>query len=194
MTATDAEKWNNIYQSGDDAPAKPALVLAQNIHLLPRHGSALDLACGRGGNALLLAQNGLTVSAWDIADIAVRQLEQVATEKSLPIKTEVRDVVSKPPLPATFDSIVVSYFLERSLFPHLVSALKPGGLLFYQTFIKDKVSDTGPKNPDYRLGKNELLALCRNLQIIFYREEGNLGDINQGFRNEAMLIGQRLES
>ena len=35
---------------------KPAQVLSDYAYLLPESGTALDLACGRGGNALFLAR------------------------------------------------------------------------------------------------------------------------------------------
>jgi tellurite methyltransferase len=73
----------------------------------------------------------------------------------------------------------------------LISALKPDGLLFYQTFTRTCVENTGPRNEAYRLGDNELLQCCNELHILAYHEEGLAGNIKQGFRNEAMLIGQR---
>jgi tellurite methyltransferase len=45
---------------------------------LPDDGRALDLACGLGGNSILLAQQGLKVDAWDIADVPVAALQELA--------------------------------------------------------------------------------------------------------------------
>ena len=58
-------------KSCNDAVACDAL--RENIHLLPQiSGNALDLACGMGGNAILLAQESkLTVNAWDISSVAI---------------------------------------------------------------------------------------------------------------------------
>jgi len=81
--------------------------------------------------------------------------------------------------------IVVSRFLDRGLCPALAHALKPGGLLFYQTYTID--SSEGPGNPAYRLQRNELLRLFPDLQVIFYREEG----IVDPSSNEAILIARR---
>jgi tellurite methyltransferase len=47
-------KWDARYRERDRIPS-PALVLSENLHLLPGSGAALDLACGLGENALLLA-------------------------------------------------------------------------------------------------------------------------------------------
>jgi len=71
MSTSDRDKWNRIYAGGrGDSPAA-ARVLVDFEHLLPATGRALDLACGSGGNALLLAQHGLKTWAWDISDTAV---------------------------------------------------------------------------------------------------------------------------
>jgi len=104
---------------------------------------------------------------------------------------EQRDVVRNPPEPGRFDVIVVSRFLDRSLAPQLAVALRPGGLLFYQTFTRTRVDDSGPVSPDYRLADGELLRVFAGLRLRVYREEGVIGDITCGLRNQAMLVAQR---
>ena len=184
------EKWNDRYRAAT-GERQAARVLQENLHLLPRKGRALDLACGLGGNAILLAEQGLQVAAWDIADFPIAALHAVAIERQLPIRAEVRDAEANPPAPDTFDVIVVSYFLERDIIPALVQALKPGGLIYYQTFIRQCVSDRGPKREEFRLADQELLHLFSGLQILLYREEGCVGDVQKGFRDEAMLVGRK---
>jgi len=100
-------------------------------------------------------------------------------------------VVAQPPEAGSFDVIVVAHFLERALAPALMAALRPGGLLFYQTFIKEKVTDRGPGNPSYRLGRNELLKLFPSLEVVVYREEARIGDTTRGFRDQAMLVASK---
>ena len=186
------EKWNERYRAATGEP-RAACVLSENLHLLPAAGRALDLACGRGGNALLLAAQGLEVEAWDIADVAVAALQAEATRRQLSVRARVRDVEANPPAPESFDVIVVSYFLARDLIPALVQALRPGGLVFYQTFTRQRVSDNGPQQAQFRLAEQELLRLFAGLQVLLYREEGRVGDLEQGFRDEAMFIGRRKE-
>jgi len=131
-------KWNERY--GDATGERQASrVLKENLHLLPDNGRALDLACGSGGNSILLAQQGLQVDAWDIADVPIAALQDVALKRQLSILAEVRDVEAKPPETETFDVIVVSYFLDRDIIPSLTQALKHGGLIYYQTFTQQRV-------------------------------------------------------
>jgi SAM-dependent methyltransferase len=184
-------KWDERHADADKRPA-PAEVLMRNLHLLPARGLALDLACGLGGNALTLAQKGLDVVAWDISPVAVQRLNAYAAEAKLTnLNAEQRDVEVSPPPPGQFDLIIVSHYLERSLIPALIDALSPGGLIYYQTFIKAAVSAIGPQNPLFRLDDNELLRLFSCLKLRYYREENRLGDVSEGMRDVAMLVAEK---
>ena len=188
-------KWNKIYAASDLSENASAIqaaeVLCQHIDLLPEQGIALDLACGLGGNAILLAQRGLTTYAWDISQQAIDALQTYCSKNSISLYTEARDVERKPPEANTFDVICVSYYLERDLVSNLIAALKPRGLLFYQTFVHESVSRSGPKNPKYRLQENELLTLFSPLHILVYQEYGRVGNFNNGLRDAAMLVAQK---
>ncbi len=183
-------KWDAIY-SRKSAEPTASFVLEQSQHLLPSQGDALDLACGQGGNALLLAKRGLTVSAWDNSSVAIEQLVESAKASSLSIDAKVRDVIQNPPKQDSLDVIVVSYFLDRALCPLLVKALRPKGLLLYQTYCQQKVQLQGPSNPEFLLKNNELLSLFSPMNVRVYREEALLGDLEQGWRNQALLVAER---
>jgi len=183
-------KWDERYRAASRLCA-PAAVLQDNQHLLPPRGRALDLACGLGANALLLAQHGLDVSAWDLSPVAADSVSAAAAAQGLAVDAQVRDLSTSPPEPASFDVIVVAHFLDRTMAPAIAAALRPGGVLFYQTFVRESVSDVGPSSKRFRLERNELLALFDGLIVRVYREEGTLGDVRRGLRDEAMLVAQR---
>ncbi|MFT7413615.1 MAG: tellurite methyltransferase [Methylophagaceae bacterium] len=166
-------------------------MLTQNQHLLPLQGMALDLACGQGGNAVLLAKTGLAVSAWDVSPVAIRQLQSFADLDNLSINAQVRNVVTLPPEANSLDVLVVSFFLDRSLCKSLLAALRPGGLLFYQTYCQQKVEQKGPGNTDFLLADNELLSIFLTMKVRVYREESLLGDHQQGWRNQALLVAEK---
>lgn len=190
MTEELTEKWNARYSTAE-GEVTACHVLSVYAHLLPATGEALELACGRGGNALLLAGQGLKTQAWDLSPVAVGHLQACADARGLAIQALVRDVEQQP-LPAnSFDVIVVSYFLARQLAPALMMALRPNGLLFYETYIREKPQGIGPSNPDYLLAANELLRLFAGLHVLAYREEGMVGDLTQGRRHVAMLVAQK---
>jgi len=184
------QKWD-VRHSEAEGLGNTARVLTENIHLLPTSGKALDLACGRGANALLLADAGLEVAAWDQSPVAIQRLDQAAQESGIQINSEVRDIVGQPPAAGSYDVILVAHFLDRSLSGSIIAALNPGGLLFYQTFTRNKVTESGPSDAARRLADNELLEMFSPLQPRVYREELLLGDQSLGWRDMAMLVAQK---
>jgi tellurite methyltransferase len=185
------EKWDRIYSLDEPGKQAPAPVLAENAFLLPTAGTALDLASGLGANAIFLAEHGLTVTALDISSTAIEKLSAYACNRRLAIEAR-QEAVTPASLPSSaYDAIVISRFLDRSLNDAIIDALKPGGLLFYQTFTRLKVAAEGPNNPAYLLETNELLDLFSPLRTVFYRENAAIGDIRLGLRNEAQFVGQK---
>ena len=185
------EKWDRIYAAAEEGVPEPAKVLAEHVHLLPQQGDACELACGLGGNALMLAQRGLRTRAWDISPVAIQRITAMAEDQGLAIDAEVRDVETASIPRNAFDVVVVSRFLSRAIVPSIADSLKVGGVLFYQTYTRDKLSAAGPCNPDYLLARNELIRLFSGLRLVYYREDGYCGDLSRGARDEAYFIAQK---
>lgn len=194
MTETLADRWDRHYSTASPVDGRAAQVLTENLHLLPAGGLGLDMAAGLGANALVLARQGIAAEAWDVSAVAARIVNGYAGEHGLPVTARQRDVIARPPEPGRFDIIVVSAFLHRALCPIIADALRPGGLLFYQTFCRTRVTPGGPSNPDYLLADGELLRLFAALTPVVYREEGQLGDPFRGFRDRAMLVARRSDA
>ena len=150
----------------------PAGWLLAHAHLLPRSGTALDIACGRGRHALWLAGRGLRVRALDRDRTRLNALVEEAQRRGLPIDPEVLDLEAVrgviPPLSA--DVIVVVHYLHRPLVPDLVAALRPGGVLVYETFTLAQASRGKPTNPAYLLAPGELHRLVAPLTVLAERE------------------------
>lgn len=183
------QKWDQIYSTPSES--KPLELLTKNYFLLPQSGKSLDLACGTGANALFLAEQGLESYAWDISENALNQLQHQAQKKSLQVNTLQQYISNKSFTSEFFDVIIVSRFLDRSLSHEIIDSLKPGGLLFYQTFIKEKININGSSNPNFLLDRNELLYLFQPLQVIYYRENHQVGHLAVGERDLASFIGQK---
>jgi SAM-dependent methyltransferase len=152
--------------------SEPSSWLVQHAGLLPREGRALDVASGRGRHALWLAERGFTTLALDRDSEAVRELNDTAREHDLPLRAEVCDLESgdNPFGGSTYDVIVAVHYLHRPLFPYLIDALAPGGLLVYETFTRAQAARGKPTNPDFLLKPGELLDLVRPLEVLASRE------------------------
>jgi 2-polyprenyl-3-methyl-5-hydroxy-6-metoxy-1,4-benzoquinol methylase len=194
MTDT-ARKWDEKYaQVSPKKPIAAAWVLQQHLAQLPLKGRALDLACGLGGNARLMARCGLTVAAWDISDVALTQLNNWAAVNRLPIHCTLCDFEQMLFPYQQYDVITVSRYLNRALWPQIAQALRPGGKLFIQTFLAP-VQSNAPQTPDFYLRPGELTQLTENGQVwsnftVEVHGEGWLADGDQAHRY-AWLIATK---
>ena len=150
----------------------PSRWLITHRHLLPASGDGLDLACGSGRNALWLAEQGYQTLGVDRNSRALDGLSQQAARQGLSIRTQAVDLENGEPFlePDTFDLIVVVHYLHRPLFPALVRALRPGGVLVYETFTRAQAVRGKPANPAFLLEPGELLKCVRALEILASRE------------------------
>ena len=183
--------WEQHYLSRDVIEQKPASILIEHAHLLPSSGKVLDYACGLAANGCWLAHQGFDVIAWDNSNVAVSKVNQYNQQFAIGIHADVRDLENNPPNKAEFDVVIVSHFLHRPTLRNLMDCLNPQGLLFYQTFCGERIDD-GPSNPDFRLQSGELLKVFSDLKLLYYREDGNTGNLSQGCRDQALFIGQKI--
>lgn len=134
---------------------------------LIRRGEVLDLACGGGRHARLLAALGHRVVALDRDAAALQRCEGERIETLL-CDLEIGDPASSWPFEAErFGAIVVTNYLHRPLFPFLFQALAPSGVLIYETFAAGNGRFGKPSSPAFLLRPGELLE-----QAQAYRAEG----------------------
>ena len=170
MSKRDKEKWNNKYRARDLAGEEgPRQWLEDNIDLLNAHGKALDIATGLGKNAVFLANLGYQTLGIDISEAGLEKAIALAKKKNVRIETQVVDLDSHHLKENEYDLILCFYFLDRKLFPEIHKALKPGGLIFYETFNLDHLKYTDFKK-EWVLKYNELLQAFSDFRILRYRE------------------------
>ena len=175
MSDADRERWNARYESGEYAArTHPSALLAAWIDRLPR-GRALDVACGRGRNAIHLAANGYAVDAMDISDVALARARERADAAGVAVNWIESDLERPDIARGAYDVVVIARFLDRSLIPRLIDALRPGGHLVYDHHCITPVEVDGPKSRRFRARPNELLERFRALRVLFY-EEGIVAD------------------
>ncbi|MDZ4247272.1 MAG: class I SAM-dependent methyltransferase, partial [Dehalococcoidia bacterium] len=120
-------------------------------------GRILDIAMGRGRDALYLAKKGFSVEGVDISAEAVGEAVERSLRAGFPIKGTVADLEKGYPIqPETYEVIICFHYLQRSLFPEIKSGLKKGGVVVYETFTLEQRRFGKPRNPDFLLRKGEL--------------------------------------
>ncbi len=181
-------EWDEKYRlAGEASPGEPASIVRELLPLLPR-GPALDLACGAGRHTLLLAERGQHVTAVDQSSVALNKLEAASRAARLPVRRiNAWKKYSRPihqgielleadlegiELPEeSFDLILNIRYLQRSLFPQMCLALRPGGVLLFETYTRAQLEfDGGPRNPVHLLESDELRTAFLALRVLFYRE------------------------
>jgi tellurite methyltransferase len=181
------ERWNARYASGVNIDVgEPCSFLREHLALLPR-GRALELAMGKGQNAIFLARQGFSVTGVDISDVAVECSLRRARASAVAIDAHRLDLRTAILPPDTYDVVACFYYLQRDLLPQIVNTLRPGGMVIYETFTVDQAQYGHPTNPTYLLQPNELLEAFRPLRIRVFRDV-----IAEGPKAVASLIGEKV--
>lgn len=109
------------------------------VRLLNGQGkTALDMGCGQGRDALMLARHGYNVTGVDASAVGIQQMEERAKRAGLAVKGLVASFYDFVP-DTTYDAIVLDSILhfekadrerERALLDRLLGYLNPQGYLF----------------------------------------------------------------
>jgi SAM-dependent methyltransferase len=133
-------------------------------------GRVLDVACGRGRHLRFLESQGLSVVGVDRDEAALEASKDLAG-----VELHCADIEAGPwPFPPEgFDGVVVTNYLHRPLFRNLIEALRPGGVLIYETFARGNERYGRPSNPHFLLEPGELLRFLEPLTIAAF-EQGQI--------------------
>lgn len=188
----DRAYWNERYRGNEfSLPREPAPLVAQCADWLPS-GRALDVATGRGRNALFLAERGHEVDAVDVSDVALAQASERAAERGLSVDWIQADLDTYCLPEATYDVVVVTFFHALDRLPDLKEALAPGGVLLYEGHLRaDPPAERGPGTDRYRFRSNDLLRACLDLTVLHYRERTRTED---GRRSTVVSLAARNSS
>lgn len=169
MPHSDAQIWNARYQSAEkhNLRRQPYILVRSFADQLPLGGLALEVAAGTAPVGLFLAKRGLRVIAMDISEAGLRIAQLRARKSSLPLGLVIMDLTEPWLPPSGFDVILNFYFLSRPLFECYRQALKPGGWLFFETFVHDS---HGRCNPAHTLEPGELSTAFQDWDILYSME------------------------
>ena len=141
--------------------------VASHTDLITPGGAVLDLACGSGRHTRYLLDKGFRVMA---VDINLSGLDDILGHEGLAVLEADLENGIWPLGNAAFDGIVVTNYLHRPLFPHIVAALAPDGVLIYETFMLGNEAHGRPSNPDFLLIDDELKDVCKKLDIVAFEQ------------------------
>jgi len=147
--------WNKAYigippwDIGHLRPVFEALIKDGEI----KPGRDLDIGCGRGDNAIMLAINGCDVTSIDIVEDAITDAKAKAIKHNVKVNFVVGNVLQMDLLSREvgFDIVIDSGLFhvmtdeERPIFAWQIHrVLKPGGKYFMLRFSDKEPGDYGP--------------------------------------------------
>ncbi len=162
-------RWEDRYGASAPAPRAPSALLASAVAMGPR-GRALDLACGDGRNALFLARRGFVVDAVDLAYAALRHLAVRARREGVAVHSIQADLERWPLPDSRYGIVVNTRYLQRSLFASMRRAVAPGGVVVFETFLRQQAEIGHPRNPNFLLEAGELRHQFEGFDFLLYEE------------------------
>ncbi len=149
-----------------DTDIPPSPWVMRFADLIPSGSHVLDLAAGHGRHTHFFLMRGCRVTA---ADEDVSGLDGLTSAKTVTIVESDLENGSWPFDAESFDGIVVTNYLHRPHFPHLITSLKPNGVLIFETFGLGNEKLGRPRNPNFLLAPGELLdAFSKELLVVAY--------------------------
>lgn len=146
-----------------ELPIPPPPVFADHQDLFPTHGSALELACGRGRAAVWLATRGMEVLAVDVSPVAIDLAQQFASQLDVSwrLRFEVCDLDEGLPPGPPVDLVLCHLFRDASLDQSIVDRMAKGGLVAMAT-----LSEVGAGPGPFRTRPGELTDAFAQLETI----------------------------
>ena len=136
------------------------------LEALPcKKGYALDLACGKGRHSMFLSSLGYSVLSVDIDEHKLNCFNGKLIKKKV---IDVENINNWPLEKQKFNIIIVTNFLNRKIFPLIISSIRKGGYLIYETFSEGHQKIGRPSNPKYILKPRELMQLSAKMHLITY--------------------------
>ena len=167
-TTSERHRWNAKHDA-KEGPADPTAFLVSSIEHLPP-GRCLDLAAGRGGNALFMAAQGYRVDAVDWSLAGLRSAKMETERRKLSVNFVLADLTKFPIPEGRYDVVLCFRYLDRNLWGDMVRALRPGGALLIETFTEEHLETRPEFPPEFCLAPGELLTAFPELRVAFYRE------------------------
>jgi 2-polyprenyl-3-methyl-5-hydroxy-6-metoxy-1,4-benzoquinol methylase len=167
MDEMDRDFWNDAYREDPDHAIVEDFFLSDEVKGL-QPGTALDLGCGAGHNALMLAERGWSVVGVDWAEHAIELATQAAQDRGLDATFVAGDATEWEP-PAKFDLVICTYALpggddSRRVLQTALAALARGGTLILAEWDRS-MSQVWGFGEDDLLTPEQIVALLPGLEI-----------------------------
>lgn len=160
----DQQGWDERYGATELVwGAGPNRFLVDEVTGL-KPGTALDVACGEGRNAIWLAQNGWQVVGVDFSPVGLEKASRLAEESGVTVEWAQGDLTTWEP-PNTFDLVIVMYLhlpgdIRHSVFARMAKSVARGGtmLVVGHDMLNLSEGTGGPQNPAVLYGPEDVVG------------------------------------
>lgn len=170
----DQQAWDERYSTSElvwtDRPNE--FLLRETASLAP--GTALDLACGEGRNAIWLAEQGWSVVGVDFSSIGLQKANAFAAQRGVSVAFEQHDATTW--IPDCQFGLVALFYLQlpplerRDALLNATAAVAEGGTLLVVAHDEENLEHGvgGPQAPEVLYSVEEVVAIARDrgLEII----------------------------
>lgn len=144
----------------------PSRWVVRFSHLIRAGGHVLDLATGGGRHTHWFLASERSVLALDRDLSGLAWLQHSRLQK---VEADLEGSEGWPLGEQTFDAVVVTNYLWRSIFDDLIGAVRHDGVLIYETFAEGNERYGSPRRPEFLLQPGELLAkVAPRLEVVAY--------------------------
>lgn len=169
----DHSDWNARYAGSELVwGVEPNQFLAADLGCAEARGSALDLACGEGRNAIWLAARGWRVTGVDFSEVAIERAQRLAARQGVRVEWLCDDVTAWEPPRGAFELVVIAYLQIPApgwgeVLARAASALSPGGDLWMVGHARRNLIEGvgGPRHPAVLWDPDEVAAELEGLGL-----------------------------
>lgn len=173
----DRSQWDARYSTEELLwSAEPNQFLVHEAEALPP-GTALDVACGEGRNAVWLAGRGWQVTGVDFSPVALEKGRRLADRSEVAVEWVEADVAEWSPPAEAFDLVIVFYLhlpaeLRRTVYGRMAAAVAPGGTMVVVGHHSRNLHDGygGPQDPAVLFSAEEVAADLAGLRVVTARQ------------------------
>jgi SAM-dependent methyltransferase len=167
------ERWNRRWGGEERVHASTApsrFLVAEGAGLRP--GTALDLGCGAGRNAVWLAEQGWRVTAADFSGVALRMARSLAARRRTAVDWIEADLLAWTPPVRAYDLVCVLYLQlpapeRRTVLARAAGAVRDGGTLLVVGHDLLNLTEGwgGPTQPDVLFTPDDVVAEIGDLRV-----------------------------
>lgn len=154
---------------------QPNAFIEDYIHYLKGYPNVAAYAEGEGRNAVFLALQGHTVTAFDYAESGLEKTSQLAEKHNVTVHTKLTDLLQDELPVEMFDAaiMVFGHFpteQQHEVFTRIVDSVKSGGRIMMELYSTYQLSYAtgGPRQLDFLYDPLDVLKWCQPFKIIHF--------------------------